>query len=98
MKGREGFRPFAPAVLAEFADEWFNLSAPSPYMLRTTQVAKQHLVACADEPEGFMQRAQVRRSTIPACTHIDGSARVQTVDPDMHPEFHALLTEWNQLT
>ncbi len=98
VKGREGFRPFAPAVLAECATEWFDLEGPSPYMLRTCQLASSRLLAMDEEPTELMERAQVPRSTIPACTHVDGSARVQTVDSETHPRFHALLTEWNRLT
>jgi len=97
VKFRESFRPFAPSVLAEDASEWFDLAAPSPYMLLVAQVAaSQH---CAVEPgvTGLDQLKQIR-STIPAVTHVDGSARVQSVHAQSNPRFHALLTEFKALT
>lgn len=98
VKGRESFRPFAPAVLVERATEWFDLDQPSPYMLRTCQVAAEKLVPVDEEPEDLVARVQVPRSQIPACTHIDGSARVQTVDADVHPVFHRLIAAFESLT
>jgi carbamoyltransferase len=98
VKGREGFRPFAPAVLAERSEEWFDLVGPSPYMLFTAQVAAAHLLPVDAEPEGLRARSELPRSTIPACTHIDGSARVQTVDADTNPELHRLLTAFEART
>ncbi len=80
IKFRESFRPFAPAVLAEEAHRYFELTCPSPYMLLTAQV----------RPE--------MRSRIPAVTHVDGSARVQTVHLEQHPTFHALLTAFFRKT
>ena len=78
VKGRESFRPFAPAVLAERASEWFDLDRPSPYMLLTAPVRPG------------------RR--IPAVTHVDGSARVQTVHAEVSPRFHALISAFEALT
>ncbi|MCU1497031.1 MAG: hypothetical protein JWM47_984 [Acidimicrobiales bacterium] len=91
VKGRESFRPFAPAVLWEHAEDWFELDQPSPYMLRTCQVAAHRLVEVVDEPTDPVERVQVPRSQIPACTHIDGSARVQTVHQEISPAFHRLI-------
>lgn len=80
IKFRESFRPFAPAVLAEEAHRYFELTCPSPYMLLTAQV----------RPE--------MRTRIPAVTHVDGSARVQTVHLEQHPKFHTLLTAFFRKT
>jgi len=78
IKFRESFRPFAPAVLAEKASEWFDIDRESPYMLLVCQV-----------------QAGKR---IPAVTHVDGSARLQTVARDSHPEFYDLLAAFDELT
>jgi len=80
VKFRESFRPFAPAVLAERAAEWFALDVESPYMLLVAPVRSEH------------------RSDIPAVTHVDGSARIQTVDQATNPRFHALLTAFGAQT
>jgi carbamoyltransferase len=100
VKYRESFRPFAPAVLAEDAAEWFKLEGSSPYMLLVAAVADRHLVSApegAGRPTGLAALA-VPRSTIPAVTHVDLSARVQTVDREQHPKFHALISEFKRLT
>lgn len=100
VKFRESFRPFAPAVLSEDAAEWFDLAVPSPYMLLVADVAASHRI----EPTGAernltgLDRLKVTRSEIPAVTHVDGSARVQTVDAENHPLFHALLTRFKAKT
>lgn len=98
VKGRESFRPFAPAVLWEHAADWFEISQPSPYMLRTHQVASHRLLDVEHEPDDLFERVQVPRSEIPACTHVDGSARVQTVHPEVSPSFHQLLTSFHAAT
>jgi carbamoyltransferase len=96
VKGREGFRPFGPAVLAERAAEWFDLDRPSPYMLRTAEVRSAVPVAAGGGP--FEERIAAGGSALPACTHVDGSARVQTVDHERFPDFHRLLTAFEQQT
>jgi carbamoyltransferase len=98
VKGRESFRPFAPAVRWEDAADWFEISAPSPYMLFTHRVAGHRLIEVADEPKDPFDRVQVVRSEIPACTHVDGSARVQTVHEATNPLFHALLGSFGERT
>lgn len=98
VKGRESFRPFAPAVLWEHATEWFELTQPSPYMLQTCQVAPAKLLEVAEEPTDPVARVQVPRSQIPACTHIDGSARVQTVHAEANPVFHQLIEAFHEAT
>ena len=98
VKGRESFRPFAPAVLWEHAAEWFEIDRPSAYMLLTHQVLKDRLLPVDEEPDSIAARAVVPRSEIPACTHVDGSARVQTVHRETNPEFHRLLEAFHQRT
>ncbi|MFK0297444.1 carbamoyltransferase C-terminal domain-containing protein, partial [Streptomyces sp. NPDC090442] len=100
-KFRESFRPFAPAVLAEDAKDFFDLTQESPYMLLTAQVAaaqrRQPEAAGAEELTG-LDLLRVVRSTIPAVTHVDGSARVQTVTAEHNGRFHALLTAFRDRT
>jgi len=93
IKHRESFRPFAPAVLAEHAGEYFELDRPSPYMMLVAPVARaQRVPVDAGERELFgIERLNVPRSAIPAVTHVDYSARVQTVHADTNPRFSALL-------
>ena len=105
VKQREGFRPFAPAVLAERAAEWFDLAGPQPYMVVTAQVAAgRRTSGTTPEPERDLTERDLtellgtRRSEIGACTHVDGSARVQTVDRAEHPTFHALLRAFEERT
>lgn len=100
VRYREGFRPFAPAVLAEHASEWFELENTSPYMLFVADVAESHrLPVPADEHQlpGF-ERLLVARSHIPAATHVDGSARVQTVTVEDNPRFHSLISRFFERT
>ncbi len=101
IKFRESFRPFAPSVLAEEAESWFDLRGnDSPYMLLTTAVHDAHRVAtnADDDAKTGLARLEVARSTIPAVTHVDGSARVQTVTREDHPRYHALLSAWRERT
>jgi carbamoyltransferase len=100
IKYRESFRPFAPAVLREDVARWFELDYDSPYMLLVADVKREHLRAMtADERKLFgIDKLNVTRSTIPAVTHVDNSARVQTVHSDTNPRFHALLTRFKELT
>ncbi|MGW4565728.1 carbamoyltransferase family protein [Streptomyces sp. NPDC004561] len=99
-KFRESFRPFAPAVLAEDAKDWFDLAQESPYMLLTAQVAAARRRECGAAAEGAtgLDLLRVPRSTIPAVTHVDGSARVQTVTAGHNARFHALLTAFRERT
>ncbi|MDZ7638243.1 MAG: carbamoyltransferase [Bryobacterales bacterium] len=100
IKKREGFRPFAPAVLAERASEWFDLATESPYMLLTTTVAKSRRLPVPDGTECLfgIEKLKVPRTTIPAVTHVDMSARVQTVHRETNPLFHRLLVRWERET
>jgi carbamoyltransferase len=90
IKFRESFRPFAPIVLAEEAGRWFDLPAPSPYMLFTAPVSATHRRE-AGSGGSWKERLDTVRSSIPAVTHVDGSARVQTVDRATNPALHAVL-------
>ncbi|MEV7194343.1 carbamoyltransferase [Streptomyces sp. NPDC093510] len=99
IKFRESFRPFAPVVLAERAAEYFQLTQHSPYMLLVAQIAAgQRLSSPAAADAGGLDLLKVTRSTIPAVTHVDHSARVQTVSTESDPLLHGLLTEFDRLT
>lgn len=97
VKFRESFRPFAPAVCEEAAAQWFDLTTISPYMLSVIPVRAEQRRVVAPEPVG-LPRLDVVRSSIPAVTHVDYSARVQTVSSQDHPRFHALLSEFGRQT
>ena len=100
VKYRESFRPFAPSVLAEEAGKWFDLDAESPYMLIVADVAHRHRRAMSPAEERLfgIEKLNVPRSTIPAVTHVDYSARVQTVHRETNPRYHELLTAFHQRT
>ncbi|RVU31859.1 hypothetical protein EOE67_19895 [Rheinheimera riviphila] len=98
IKNRESFRPFAPAVLQEMASRYFQLIGTSPYMLLCCQLRPELLLPLAEAApvsSGFARLAE-QRSTLPAITHVDLSARVQTVDASTNPRFHALLQAFYQ--
>lgn len=100
VKYRESFRPFAPSVLREDVEEWFDLDADSPYMLLVADVAKAHrreMTAQEDTLFGI-EKLNVPRSTIPAVTHVDYSARIQTVHRETNPRYHRLLSEFKKRT
>jgi carbamoyltransferase len=100
IKFRESFRPFAPAVPVEDAAAWFDLGVESPYMLMTAEVqpARRRRPSEAEAALAGLERLGVVRSEVPAVTHVDLSARVQTVHPDDHPRFHALLKRFGART
>ena len=99
-KYRESFRPFAPSVLAERAGEWFALDVPSPYMLLVVPVREARRLPgdASEQGAAGLARLGIARSVIPAVTHVDHSARVQTVHADTSPAFHALLRAFEALT
>ena len=97
VKFRESFRPFAPACLEERAGEYFELDRPSPYMLLTAPVRAARRLE-PGKASSIRERIGQARSDIPAVTHVDYSARVQTVSREMHPRFHALLEAFDRLT
>jgi carbamoyltransferase len=100
VKYRESFRPFAPSVLHEDASEWFELDEDSPYMLLVADVCRKHRIAMTAEQQSLfgIEKLNVPRSSIPAVTHIDYSARIQTVHADTNPRYHALISRFKQLT
>jgi len=100
IKFREGFRPFAPSVLRERVGEYFALDRDSPYMLLVAPVREERCIPMSEEASGLwgIDKLNVPRSDIPAVTHVDYSARIQTVDAATNPEYHALLVAFEQLT
>jgi carbamoyltransferase len=100
IKFREGFRPFAPSVLRERVSEYFELDADSPYMLLVAPIKQARQIrmdATADRLWGI-DKLNVLRSDIPAVTHIDYSARIQTVSRDTNPDYYDLIREFECLT
>jgi len=98
IKFRESFRPFAPAVLAADAKDYFDLRQESPYMLVVAQVAAARRIPVIETEETGIDLLRLQRSTIPAVTHVDGSARVQTVTAESNPAYHELLTAFKART
>ncbi len=100
VKYRESFRPFAPAVLREDVSEWFDLTSDSPYMLIVADVRKDKRRAMSAEERALfgIDKLNVSRSEIPAVTHVDYSARIQTVHATTNPLFHKLLSRFKALT
>jgi carbamoyltransferase len=100
VKYRESFRPFAPSVLVEDVSEWFELGEESPYMLLVADVRKDRCFAVTDEQKHLfgIDRLNVPRSEIPAVTHVDYSARIQTVSRQTNPRYHALISRFRDLT
>jgi carbamoyltransferase len=100
VKYRESFRPFAPSVLREDVSDWFNIESDSPYMLMVTDVKQKHRRQMTDEENALfgIDKLNVQRSDIPAITHVDYSARIQTVLAETHPQYHALITKFKELT
>ncbi len=100
VKYRESFRPFAPSVLREDVADWFDLDADSPYMLLVADVAESRRIAAngADSTLFGIDRLNLPRSEIPAVTHVDYSARVQTVDRESNPRYHRLICAFKAKT
>ena len=100
VKYRESFRPFAPAVLAEDVGQWFAHTGPSPYMLFVADVheSRKRSMAVEDEALFGIDKLNVPRSEIPAVTHVDYSARLQTVHVETNPRFHSLLKHFKSRT
>ena len=100
VKHRESFRPFAPSVLREDVSDWFELDRDSPYMLLTADVKPMRRRGGAEAGQaGFgLDRLYAARSEVPAVTHVDWSARVQTVHPETNPRYHALLEAFKART
>jgi carbamoyltransferase len=100
VKYRESFRPFAPSVLREYVSEWFDIQSDSPYMLLVANVAKSKQRSMTPEQEKLfgIDKLNVARSEIPAVTHVDYSARIQTVHQETNPRYHRLISKFKELT
>ena len=100
VKYRESFRPFAPSVLRENVNEWFELDTDSPYMLLVADVTRPRRLEMTPEQQALfgINKLNVPRSQIPAVTHVDYSARIQTVHADTNPRYHALISAFRDLT
>jgi len=100
IKFRESFRPFAPSVLREDVFEWFELNYDSPYMLLVADVKKQLQIPISEENKKLfgIDKLNIKRSSIPAVTHVDYSARIQTVHRDTNPKYYALLKKFKEIT
>jgi carbamoyltransferase len=100
IKFRESFRPFAPSVLREHLADYFDLDVDSPYMLLVAPVRAERRIAMTDEQQRLfgIEKLNVPRSDVPAITHIDYSARIQTVHAETNPLYHALLRRFHALT
>jgi carbamoyltransferase len=100
VKYRESFRPFAPAVLFEKVSEWFEINSQSPYMLLVADVKKSKQLQMTNKQMNLfgIDKLNVKRSNIPAVTHIDYSARVQTVHKETNPTFYKLIEEFEKIT
>jgi carbamoyltransferase len=100
VKYRESFRPFAPSVLREDVTDWFELDYDSPYMLLVGNVRKNKRIEMTKEEESLfgIDKLNIKRSSVPAVTHVDYSARIQTVHKDTNPKYHALITKFKEKT
>jgi len=100
IKFRESFRPFAPSVLREDVNEWFELDDDSPYMLLVSEVKKEKQIKMkAEDVKLFgIEKLNIKRSSIPAITHVDYSARIQTVHKHTNPRYYDLISEFKKIT
>lgn len=100
VKYRESFRPFAPSILFEDLSEWFDLETSSPYMLLVSKIREDKRINMSEEEDNLfgIDKLNIARSTIPAVTHLDYSARIQTVHQETNPKYHALLKRFKEIT
>jgi carbamoyltransferase len=100
VKYRESFRPFAPSVLREHVSDWFQIDTDSPYMLLVADVAKSRQLTMSDGEKLLfgIDKLNVPRSEVPAITHVDYSARIQTVHKETNPRYHQLISKFRDLT
>lgn len=100
VKFRESFRPFAPSVLREDVEKWFEMSVDSPYMLLCADVVKGRRRIMTEEEQNLfgIDKLNIIRSEIPSVTHVDYSARVQTVHKDTNPRYHAIISQFKEKT
>ena len=100
VKYRESFRPFAPSILREQLEDWFNLDSDSPYMLIVADIikARRKDLSTSEKAVLGLEQLKIQRSTIPAVTHVDFSARIQTVHKETNPKYHALIESFYGIT
>ena len=100
VKFRESFRPFAPSVLREDLNKWFELNCDSPYMLLVSDLKKQLQIPMTKQDKELfgIDKLNIKRSSIPAVTHVDYSARIQTVHMETNPRFHSLIKKFKEIT
>ncbi len=100
VKYRESFRPFAPSVLREDVSEWFNLNIDSPYMLLVSNVNQKKCISMTDEQNNLfgIDKLNIKRSEIPAVTHVDYSARIQTVHKNTNSKYYDLIKKFKEIT
>ncbi len=100
VKYRESFRPFAPSVLREDADKWFKINVDSPYMLLVAQVLENKKIEMTGEEKKLfgIDKLNIKRSDIPAVTHVDYSARIQTVHSETNPKYYSLIKKFKDIT
>ena len=100
VKFRESFRPFAPSILIEDVSDWFDLKNESPYMLLVADVKKELQIQMSKEDQTLfgIDKLNIKRSSIPAVTHVDYSARIQTVHKETNPRYHNLLKKFKEIT
>ena len=100
VKFRESFRPFAPSILREHLNEWFDLDCDSPYMQLVSKIKKNIQIPMSESDKNLfgIEKLNVKRSTIPAVTHVDYSARIQTVHNKTNPKYHNLIKKFKEIT
>ena len=100
VKYRESFRPFAPSILKEDLNEWFELNVDSPYMLMVANVSEKKIIKMTDEQKNLfgIDQLNIKRSEIPAVTHVDYTARIQTVDKKNNYKYFKLLSKFKEIT
>ena len=100
IKFRESFRPFAPSVLREDVKEWFEIDYDSPYMILVSDVKKEKQITMSEKDNKLfgIDKLNIKRSSIPAITHVDYSARIQTVHKETNPKYYDLINEFKKIT
>jgi carbamoyltransferase len=100
VKFRESFRPFAPSILREDVSKWFEIETDTPYMLMVANIKKDLQIKMSQEDKKLfgIEKLNIKRSTIPAVTHVDYSARIQTVHKQTNPRYYKLLTKFKNET
>ena len=100
VKYRESFRPFAPSILAEDLNNWFNITSNSPYMLMVSEVKKEKCIPMTNDDEKLfgIEKLNIKRSEVPAITHVDYSARIQTVHKSTNAKYYKLIRKFKEIT